>query len=101
MTISDFTGRSKNELTGLYPAAEALTLTRHLVQERIGYSIAEIMLKQAEEIKPDIAEQLLIDLSRLRNAEPIQYILGYSWFSELKIGVNKNVLIPRPETEEL
>ena len=33
--------------------------------------------------------------------EPIQYILGYTYFRNLKLLVNKNVLIPRPETELL
>ena len=35
------------------------------------------------------------------NNEPIQYILGYTYFRNLKLLVNKNVLIPRPETELL
>lgn len=38
---------------------------------------------------------------RLQQHEPIQYILGETYFCECKILVNKNVLIPRPETEEL
>lgn len=32
---------------------------------------------------------------------PIQYILGYEWFMNLKLKVNSAVLIPRPETAEL
>ncbi len=40
-------------------------------------------------------------ISRLLNYEPIQYIVGYQYFFNLKIGVIKSVLIPRPETEEL
>jgi len=40
-------------------------------------------------------------IERLGNNEPIQYILGYAWFYDLKLGVNKHVLIPRQETEEL
>ena len=37
----------------------------------------------------------------IKNKEPIQYILGYAYFYNLKLKVNNNVLIPRPETELL
>ena len=40
-------------------------------------------------------------LRELKTGKPIQYILGFSHFAGLKIKVDKNVLIPRPETEEL
>jgi release factor glutamine methyltransferase len=38
---------------------------------------------------------------RLQQDRPIQYVLGETFFCDLKIKVNKNVLIPRPETEEM
>jgi len=40
-------------------------------------------------------------LNRLQKYEPVQYILGYTNFLDLKITLNKHVLIPRKETEEL
>ncbi len=38
---------------------------------------------------------------RLRQDEPIQYILQEAFFLDMQLFVDKNVLIPRPETEEM
>ena len=40
-------------------------------------------------------------VKRLVNNEPLNYVLGYSYFYGYKMIVNKDVLIPRFETEEL
>jgi len=40
-------------------------------------------------------------IQRLNEGEPIDYILGYTYFYGLKVLVSKDTLIPRPETEEL
>jgi len=45
--------------------------------------------------------QLQKAIEELNNFKPIQYIIGETEFYGNKISVNENVLIPRPETEEL
>src|SRR5690606_24555259 len=47
------------------------------------------------------AEKFQAALLRLKNHEPIQYIIGETEFYGLPFKVNKHTLIPRPETEEL
>ncbi len=50
---------------------------------------------------PQLLGQIQHGFDRLMNHEPIQYILGKSWFNGLELHVAPGVLIPRPETEEL
>lgn len=66
-----------------------------------GISKAQLNLK----LKDFLSESELLDfhftLKRLIKGEPIQYVLGETYFYGLKLLVNEHVLIPRPETEEL
>ncbi|MDR2511691.1 MAG: peptide chain release factor N(5)-glutamine methyltransferase [Bacteroidales bacterium] len=66
-----------------------------LKKEKRDLILAGILLSESEIL-------LFLDsLKRIKSSEPIQYIVGETEFAGLKIFVDKNVLIPRPETEEI
>jgi len=90
-----------DELKELYSASEARELYFLLLEDQFGWSRPMYLMRKQELIDDSIADRLLKALSRLKEAEPIQYILGYAWFSGMKLKVDRSVLIPRPETEEL
>ncbi len=92
--------QSVQKLEKIYPKEEA-TQIMHWVFE----DILLIKKKHLQFLDKEIgfAEELKLNpiLERLLNGEPLQYILGYAYFRNLCLTVNKHVLIPRPETEEL
>ncbi len=48
-----------------------------------------------------VIERFADGVNKLKENEPLNYVLGYSYFYGYKMIVNQNVLIPRFETEEL
>ena len=53
------------------------------------------------EMPEDVRCRFLEAMERLLKQEPLQHILGYEYFYGYRFKVNEDVLIPRPETEEL
>ena len=89
-----------NRLSSYYDARECNSIARYIVEELSGMSYTDILVKDTKFSEVD-REKIDVIVKRLLNGEPLQYILGYSYFCNLKIGVDNNVLIPRPETDEL
>ncbi len=54
-----------------------------------------------KEVNPAVYELFTKGMERIMNNEPMNYVLGYSYFYGYRFIVNDGVLIPRPETEEL
>ena len=89
------------ELTNIYDNDEL----RNIVDLVLEYVIN---MPRMEQVKSKLAYLTCTQLEaidtiteRLKCNEPVQYVLGEAWFAGMKFKVNKNVLIPRPETEEL
>lgn len=60
-----------------------------------------LYLEMDNEALPELEKRFNDGMTRILNDEPMNYVLGYSYFYGYKFNVNKDVLIPRPETEEL
>lgn len=88
-------------LSAVYPSGEASALTRWVLEERFGLTMADIMMDKDNDLSSNQRQDLQNITERLLQKEPIQYILGYTSFCGLTIAVKPGVLIPRPETAEL
>jgi release factor glutamine methyltransferase len=101
MTIQEATYFLMNQLRTIYADGEASEITDRVLERLTGSMKAERMLYKNEPITSQ--EEILLGqyAERLLKHEPVQYVLNECWFYGLKFYVDKNVLIPRPETEEL
>ena len=73
----------------------------YVLAERLNLSPSEFELKQDMVLSEDQVKQANKDIKKLARGVSPQYILGYAWFLGYKIMVQRGVLIPRFETEEL
>ncbi len=72
-------------------------LNHNIINEIVSLGISKIEAKELLKVTKNIKK----DLKALKKGYPIQYLIGYVNFCGNKITVNKNVLIPRYETEFL
>jgi release factor glutamine methyltransferase len=83
----------------LYEDDEKSSISYLIMEHLFNLKKSDILLdKKIEKVNN---EEIISIINRINQSEPIQYILGETEFYGRKFKVNKNVLIPRPETEEL
>jgi release factor glutamine methyltransferase len=91
----------KEKLNTLYESREATTITQMLLQDILQLSATELLVN-AQRLFTNTEYLLYIaSTEKLMKHMPIQQVLGFAWFDNEKYIVNKDVLTPRPETEEL
>lgn len=81
--------------------SETEALSKYVLKEVFNYNLTDFISNIPKEHDTEKLDQLNTIILRLENQEPIQYILGYTYFLGRKFMVTPDVLIPRPETEEL
>jgi release factor glutamine methyltransferase len=92
-----------SKLSAIYDKNEAEAIA-HIVFENLLISTSKkeyITFDSKKIIELNLFANFQNALYRLLANEPVQYIVGKMHFGEFGILVNKKVLIPRPETEEL
>ena len=85
----------------LYDAGEAKAIVRWVLDERFHLSQADILCGKVTELSADDQAELEKIMLRLEKGEPMQYVMGNTTFCRRNFHVTSDVLIPRPETEEL
>jgi release factor glutamine methyltransferase len=101
MTTQEATYFLLTKLRSIYPDGEASQITDWVMETLTGSDKAERMQFKNASITKEEEILLRHHTDRLLNNEPVQYVLNESWFYGSKFYVDKNVLIPRQETEEL
>lgn len=91
----------REALHGVCSDAEALSLAKMLLVDVFGFSTLELYGGKDRSFSEKEQTHLADIVGRLQNHEPIQYIIGKETFMGLDFEVDGNVLIPRPETQEL
>ncbi|EAG4895713.1 TPA: peptide chain release factor N(5)-glutamine methyltransferase, partial [Listeria monocytogenes] len=97
------------QISQLLKNAEAILLEKGLDQNaaeilletRMGLSRSELWMEISRELEPNHEKQFEEDFARYLAGEPVQYILKTAPFYGYDFLVTEDVLIPRPETEEL
>ncbi len=89
------------QLHDVYPENEARQFVYILALYQLGYSKVDCLMKDIETLAVDDQSFFADALDQLKQHVPVQHIIGETEFYGLPFTVNKNVLIPRPETEEL
>lgn len=101
MTLKQVQNTFLTELKGIFPPEEIKSFFYVLTEYFLNLDRLHIALEPHREIDEKTSSSFLKALEKLKTAYPVQYITGETEFYGLSLKVNENVLIPRPETEEL
>lgn len=91
----------KDQLNGLYDEREAAAIAHEVLTELTGLSKVERLIEKDVLLNTEQQNGLEYMLDELLAGKPLQYVTGKAYFMDKPYIVNEQVLIPRPETEEL
>jgi len=89
------------QLIPLYGEREAAIIADWTMENLSGWKKIDRLLHKSAPLPPETLNTYQKYSRELLAHRPVQYVLHESWFAGMKLYVDENVLIPRPETEEL
>lgn len=90
-----------SNLKAVYSEREARNILLLALEDVFKFNRSALLISREIDLSENQEKQLDEISARLKNGEPYQYIVGFTYFDDLKIQVAPGALIPRPETEEL
>ena len=72
-----------------------------IMENTLGLSRTDVLTEKNVKVTSGDDALIKSTINRINSQEPLQYVFGWTEFYGRKFGVNPEVLIPRPETEEL
>ena len=101
MLLRELIRQSEDALKRLYPETEARQMVFLLLEHLIGTQRHTHIIDPGFQVCDYDLARVLPCIDRLSQGEPLQYVTGQAWFYGRSFNVNRDVLIPRPETELL
>lgn len=91
----------QSSLAGLYGKRESSNIADLVMEDLTGWERSKRIVYHDHALNEEQVQRFETYTSSLLLGRPLQYVLGYTWFSGMQFSVDERVLIPRPETEEL
>jgi release factor glutamine methyltransferase len=101
MRLNEIKQALKKQLAGQYESVELNPILSILIEHITGWDQVQQVIHKDHSISEAQALAFETAATELIAGRPIQYITGKAWFMGEAYTVNEQVLIPRPETEEL
>ncbi len=100
-TIQAISEYLKKGLSEKFSDREIKIITDELILKRFNWTKTDLISNKENRLSESDLLFFRSCLKRLQANEPLQYVIGSTFFYDLEIKTDKRALIPRPETEEL